>query len=104
MKAEGKDKGKAFKPIVTVLKTKSQYVIHQPKLDLQKLNGCISFFHMVSAVEDEEDATLSLSETKVQSWLSIPLLSNKQQLPAGSALTFYNPPLDEAKPAKKRKV
>ncbi|CAK9097021.1 Uncharacterized protein SCF082_LOCUS45533 [Durusdinium trenchii] len=49
---------------------------------------------------DEEDATLSLSETKVQSWLSIPLLSNKQQLPAGSALTFYNPPLDEFKQQK----
>ena len=107
---EDKDKDKvtkAFKACAIVAQSKNIYQINSPKVDMKKLTGSISFFHWVHPVEEESEATLSLTDTKHGGWLTVPCFTNKKAIPEGVQLTFFKPPVADGGPqpkAKKRKT
>ena len=97
---------KAFKLVVTALKSKTPYQVLQPKVDLEKKTGLISVFHWVQQVDKEEDANCVLSDFKYQSVVTIPCLKNKDKISAGVQLTFCkprDPEAEVAEPPQKKK-
>ena len=95
------DLKKSGSKVLVVAKDGGTYQVIQPRVDIFFDKGSLGWFFWIPAVEDEEQATLDLVETKYQGWLSIPCFKPKGNIPAGAMLSYHKPAEDPG-PKKKR--